>query len=134
MPQREPQDWSGWVLEDLEHHAAIVSLDRSLVELSPGQQDLLIAVFGEEKYNRFSASDRTLEVDRLSREQATATLAALRDSGLRATSEVRHSYSAYRTVERYEYIDDVTDEEMQRIADEMIRAGVRVIKKREEPQ
>lgn len=122
------------MLDDLEHHAVIVRLDRSLVELSPGQQDLLIAVFGEETYNRLSASDHTLEVDELSREQAAATLAALRDGGLRASSEVRHSYSAYRTVEGYEYIDDVTDEEMRRIADEMIRAGVRVIKKRVAPQ
>lgn len=124
------RDWTGWTLEITEGTSVHVELGAPLGELTPAQQDALLAAIGEDHYNACNADETSVVLTQLPADLAAALAGQLTAAGFAVEQAPSVQYFASRidaTVRTY--IDDVTDAEMQRIADEMIAAGVRVIRR-----
>jgi hypothetical protein len=125
-----PRDWTGWTLEITEGTSVHVELGAPLGELTPAQQDALLAAIGEGQYNACNADETSVVLGQLPADFAAAIASRLALAGFAVEQAPSVQYFASCVDARGRaYIDDVSDAEMARIAEEMIAAGVRVIRR-----
>ena len=118
----QPSRWEGWTLEYVDYLESRISFGKPLGDLTPREQDVILAAVGEGRFNAMSSYQHEVRV----REALHgANDLASRCEGFAVTSSAVRSYRAYKHSEtKLRFVDDVTEEQMHEIAQSMIAAGI----------
>jgi len=124
MPRQTSQRsrWEGWTLEYSDYSETRIKLGKPLGDLTSSEQDGLRQLLGEARFNALSSYQEEICVRH---PVESPDDVASRCEAFEITTSVVREYSAHKRSEAVlEYVDDVTEEEMDQIARSMIAAGI----------